>query len=410
MTNLDEASDWVKLFQNIITGVVGLWGFLNFCLVWVFGAFCVPWNRAKDDSLKGFYVSRQDLNPDIKAALETDDFRTVLVYGAKGSGKSTLITKHLQLKWAVIQVNYLPTDNLDTIADKIAKSCGITYIRMSPVSYITVMRILSWSLFCTPTIIFNVNENATKSTVDSALGAAKTLSYDQKSIYAPRIIVDMSLSRPAISANVSIEGNRIVPVKVGEFTRQQASSFLDHYLPNKLDEIKVQGRKNNNNNEETLKDVSREIILGYEDLNPEFLKNICVDLAKNLCPDEEAARKIIQKTISKKKSGFSLAWKTFSKLLSVELKKNLSADEVSGRLTTMVEEFVTKKCVSFLKICTFLDKEGSIVSSVTFEEFALWNSISGSPHLFDVDPFSVDIGVNGPLALNTLEEVLKKDS
>jgi len=230
----ESAYEWLRV-SNVALGVLSVlvFAFWDFLVIYSFAWVVLPFKRAESAIVVGKYVPRSGLDRLLNEALKDKRSFTVMVYGARSSGKSTLIKKNLQLRWAVLEVNIEPGDN---ISEKIALKSGMSRIKKDLANQDSLISMFRSCPIQRPVVILSLNNKATKETIDAVVSYAKTVSFDVRSTYGKgeaTVIIDLSSYRPAFSAGITQQSSRVIPLKIGPFETIEASNFLDDHLPSK---------------------------------------------------------------------------------------------------------------------------------------------------------------------------------
>jgi len=394
----ESAYEWLRV-SNVALGVLSVlvFAFWDFLVIYSFAWVVLPFKRAESAIVVGKYVPRSGLDRLLNEALKDKRSFTVMVYGARSSGKSTLIKKNLQLRWAVLEVNIEPGDN---ISEKIALKSGMSRIKKDLANQDSLISMFRSCPIQRPVVILSLNNKATKETIDAVVSYAKTVSFDVRSTYGKgeaTVIIDLSSYRPAFSAGITQQSSRVIPLKIGPFETIEASNYLDDHLPSKEKKWSA-----------TVKADIREAIIEVLDLHVNHLMAICKDLERKPCPDLNAAKLIIKCYATKQEAAKFSSWK-YIKLALTEyiVKWDVSKEQAAKAIQCLVSLFVEKQSLTLRALNNELKDLVGI--GVSEQQFATWNSDSGGTHVFDVDHFTHRISVNGKFALNALRRAKEKD-
>jgi len=400
-----SARSWLLSSLAGVTTVI----YLFWDQVWILflGLFLLPWKQVKTEISS--YVARKELNEHLKRELNDYSYRTVLVYGSRGSGKSTLIKKFLEGKWVAIDVDVKEGDD---VTERIALKLNTNK------EYCNSERLYNmchWCLWNDPFIVLSLDK-VSADTFRDIISYCKTMSYDKSTNVmkhsfrrTPRFVVDLSLSRPALSRGINPLPYRFIPIKVGELSLKDATSYL-----------KIRLEKFNTKDHTRLGEEMQKEIEKLKYYNILFLKNICDALDANVIPHIDAAKDIIKGSINAEVENYVGCWDAFSGAFLSYFKENdFSQKDALERLQTVgnmlidaflendgtIEKDGTLKVIDIVKVLRRPDEEGKFVP-VTSQVMSEWNARMDGNHLFDIDRIALTIGINGQLAFIALTQEL----
>lgn len=402
--------------------------FWNQIWIRIRGLFFLPFNQVISDIPSGIYVSRKDLNTEVETKLKDDLYRTVVLYGPRGSGKSTLIKKFLQGRRAAIQIDF---EEGDDTTQRIAEHIGMAKEFSSRARLSSMFR---WCLWQDPVVVLSLNNEVSAKTFGRILNYCKTMSYDKapdkknKFSYSgcPRFVVDVSLSRSALSNGISPLACRFLPVKVGDLNASEVSTYLEKRLDLKFKK----------GDDASFSRAIQKEIEALKCYNINFLQAVCGELCTKPCPHIDAAREIIEHESNDQVQNCSDCWATFrDNFEAYFLEKKILIKEVHKRLETFgnllldafAEHYNNGTTPSKRKknnddtegngkrkdgamytdyIITTLQKPDihGNTATMTAQRLSEWNARTDGIHMFDIDRIQGTIGLSGQFAFKALTQ------
>jgi len=338
-----------------------------------------------DDS----YVERPELEEEIKRALNYKESFTVLVYGEKGGGKTTLMKQCLKNRRGVVHFD------LDSMTTEEAKSDflnGIVErisIKGTNNSEYFLGAVFAWCIV-QPVIIIAVASKCSGDTLARVTTLARILSYDKKDKRHARIVVDVSGSRSVVEAGLRAEKERIYYVHVGSFSEKEAEAFIEPRLP----AIFTDQRRRSQ--------IAGSIASKF-DCIPTTLDKVCDYLAQ-VKVDTAVVDANIVGLFENEKERALLGYTIFQQKFERQTETTLNPD-------TWIKIFklLLKGSVKATKVCEMLKDgivEAKASSVVTHLDIALAN-LNSPYHPLRIDPFDVMISLSGKVVKAALKDILK---
>ena len=219
-------------------------------------------------------------------------------------------------------------------------------------------------------VVVSVEAQAKPTALRSLLHFCKAMSYNTKYV---RFVVDVSASRVALDTRTDFVKLRLGKVWVGPLTLPEAHSFLMKQLPTRWTDVQKQT-------------VSREVTskLGCVILE---LTEICKEFVDGMRTDD--ALNIVRKTHRAKKI------QAFNRL-----------KEFDSLVATKLGELPNTPPLPSLKKEDGLDEEGlgKLTGYLTFSGFTRLIEELGSPYIFEIDPFTEEVTLSGPVAKEAFVE------
>ena len=324
-------------------------------------------SRAKyvdNKPLPDYMLPRTDVMNSLSAALLSTTLNTVLVYGVRGSGKTTAIAKYMKARLGVRAWSLSSTKGDAAIIELNEKWAAMfrPWQKLEDMDFghqvckhiIASKRSL--------VLVISVEAEAEPGVLRNALQFCKMKSYNTGNL---RIVVDISSSRTAVALRTNLPSLRVTGVFVGPISKPEASILLDHKLP----ESWTAPRKN-----QTILEITDRLDL--------YLLNL-IDAVEGI------------------KAGMSVeqARAYVVDIYDVELTK---AEEVLKDFDKAVERKLLAEpyqpaCPSLKLENGGLDTAGiaALTTLIKFTDFAKLTTEIGSPHIFDIDPFTLRVSLNG---------------
>lgn len=321
-----------------------------------------------NNKLPDYMLPRKDVMTSLSEALSRSSLDTVLVYGARGSGKTTAITQCLRERVGVKAWSLTATKGDAAIAElheewramfrPWQRPEDINFEHQVCKSIIKSERSL--------VLIISVEADAEPAVLRNVLHFCKIKSYNTGNL---RIVVDISSSRTAVALQTNLRDLRVFGVFVGPVSKPEAVMLLDKNLP----DVWTGPRKNQ---------ISQEITERLE-LNLNDLVSVLDGIKEGMSVEQANAY-----VISEQKTELSKATRAltdFDRAIEVILRN----------------EPTQPQCPRLKLDSGGLDYTGisALTKMIGFTEFAKLNTDIGSPHIFEIDPFTVEVSINGRVML-----------
>ena len=237
--------------------------------------------------------------------------------------------------------------------------------------------------------MITVNYDALGASLRKLVQYSKGISYDEcGEKWQPRVIVEFSNSRAAISGGLTSSEYRIEPVEVGQFSREEALSFVSVKMPT------------------TLRDARRrrqlaENIVDQYDRKAVWLKDICERLKSITGGNPIDFENEIDNFWRAKVLDAQTCWETVQSKILEKL-----ADITPGDMSEQEQKEVIRNLKNLLNdkpVVHVTDALGAIngdrMRRVTFADLSEANAASDmGGHIFYINPFAAKIGWNGKAA------------
>mmetsp|Transcript_2416 Transcript_2416/g.5325 ORF Transcript_2416/g.5325 Transcript_2416/m.5325 type:complete len:352 (-) Transcript_2416:75-1130(-) len=323
------------------------------------------------------YIQRKSVEDEFKAALKHHLSPTVLVFGGRGNGKSTVIRNVLAKHDAVIEIN---AKNLDEVTEAICRE-----IHKSLPANVTSLKKALLASPVSATILVSVNFDTPGETLRQLVQYSKGISYDAaETHHQPRIILEISNSRAAIEGRLSEEEFRIKGVEVGPFSRGEALLFVTPRIPTCLED------------ERRRKQLAERIVEKY-DLKPTWLQEVCENLNCITSGDVKDFENAIDNHWASKVADAELNWEDVCTYIMERTKDLLSDEDQAEVIKDLKKKLNSKTVVRWDEIRQVMNSKGP--SKLLFSDFTKMNAkTEGTGHIFYIHPFKRHIGWNGKAA------------
>lgn len=315
-----------------------------------------------------FVLPRQDVMNSLNAGLNNLYFNTVLVYGERGSGKTTAIEWYLRKRLGVIQWTVLATEGPAATLELEDKWIRTFRQWMNPTDSDFELDVCSYitdSRKNPLVVVLSIDSDADPSVLRSVLHFCKKYSYNTQRV---RMIVDISSSHIAVAMQTDLRKLRISGVFVGGITQPEVNSLLENILPRTWTDPK--------------KHAVALAISDEFDFIVITLIGVCEGLVEGMSADDALAH--VNATYQELYSQARHRLEFFDKKLKMALNAipdgtkppppNLLQINPNGLNQAGMTELT--RLIGF-----------PTVASIVYEV--------GSPHIFSIDPFSERISLNG---------------
>ena len=328
-----------------------------------------------------YLLPRPAIRASLLAALDDVDFNTVLVYGQRGSGKTTIIEHALEQRLGVVYWTLAASDYAQTTSELQEKWT----IMFDPWRRLTdrefefdVCAAIIAKKGRALVVAVSVESDADPSVLRSVLHFCKTMSYNTQRV---RFVVDNSSSRVAVALRTDLKKLRISQVFVGCITKPQARSLLDKKLPENWTKPQKEA-------------VSLKITSKF-DLLLLTLIEVCKKMAEGMNAAEATAQ------VNAIYNGmFLLATK---RLKSFDVSVKLKLSELPGKPSAPN---------LFQENPEGLDEDalGELESLLSPPGFMSLVSDVGAPYIFSVDPFTERVFLSGKIMKQAFAEHYRKSN
>ena len=318
--------------------------------------------------LPDFVLPRQDVMSSLHGGLNDPDFNTVLVYGERGSGKTTAIEWNLRKRLGVFQWTVLATEGPAATVELEDKWIRIFRQWMKPEDSDFELDVCSYIVDSRENplvVVISIDSDADPSVLRSVLHFGKKYAYNTQRV---RMIVDISSSPIAVAMQTDLTKLRISGVFVGGVTQPEVNSLLENRLPRTWTD--------------PMKQVVALAISEQFDFVLLPLIEVCKGLVEGMSADDALAH--VSSTYQKlyKKARHRL------EDFDIKIKRELNA----------IPDGTKPPPPNLLQISpNGLSQAGmrELTRLIGFPAVASIVSEVGSPHIFSIDPFTESISLNG---------------
>jgi hypothetical protein len=316
-----------------------------------------------------YLLPRKPLNDSLLRSLEDPEFNTVLVYGVRGSGKTTAVVKALSAKRGVIEWSMSATDydsataemrqNWDDLFSRWRKSEDRDFDKI-------VCRAFAAKNEGIPlVVVVSVEAASNPYALESLLRFCKTKSYDYHLV---RFIVDVSSSRTALALKTDTSKLRLRNVFVQSLTQQEANLFLSKSLPEAWTKPRID-------------EISLAITMKTDCILLQLV-DVCTGLSEFMSTTEAKASVEDFHEAAKRMAKYHL------ENFNVSLTEKLSTLQGSPKAPKLIEGTPAK-----------LRQDGlsELIHLLGFSGFTSLVFESGSPYIFNIDPFNGKVSLNGKI-------------
>jgi energy-coupling factor transporter ATP-binding protein EcfA2 len=373
---------WLKLFAASFAIVSGL-GYRWFG---VHVAACRLWMRRIDKLAvsDGEYVKRPAVEALFTAALKSEDHETVLLYGQRGSGKTSFIRSALNGRRGVISIRISKKTNDEVTKEFIEEVSNKVDFFGSAQNRTFVEDVFS-ACPVRPVVVVSLEAKTTGEVLEAVLIMCKILSYDMPKKGSPRMIVDISSSRAAIDATMKLEDLRVIGVHVGHFSPPEALLYASERMPASL--IDTRRREK----------IARSVAAKF-DGRVLTLKKVCLAIRKGDPTDVDIIDGRIEAEREKVEKKALAGWDIFKEKLAVKLDNDYDVNAVEEVVRLLLQGPQDSSTIIDL-----LSRKSGDVQRLTRRDIGLFNADAGSPP-FNIDPFETVLSLSG----KAIESVLRK--
>jgi hypothetical protein len=364
---------WVKLVSALLAIVATL------AHKWVAvhaAAYYLALQRCREVVVHdGEFVKRPAIEGEFSAALIAKDYRTVLVYGQRGSGKTTFIYSALSGRRGFVSIKIdrkTGDDASKQLIDELSKSLHFFGTEQDS----NFVRDVFAACPVPTTVLVSIEAKCNGEVLESVLIMCKILSYERAllGLRAARFVVDLSASRAAIDASIQIADLRCAGVHVGYFSSAEALLYATERMPKSF---KDRTRRDS---------IARSVVEKFDE-RVLTLRQVCEAIKKGPPGDVAFAEATIEKEQEKEAARALSGWSVFCSSLVERLGRR--ADE---ELKEAVELLLTGP-QQFDNIINTLSRETDTVL-LTSRDLGLFNADAGF-HPLAIDPFETTLSLSG---------------
>lgn len=363
--------------------------------------------------VEGEFVNRGGLLEELKGALTIPDQSTVLLYGKRGGGKTSLIEHALKGRRGVIRISISKTRSHDDaqaeLIDKLSRKLHLRQADQSEEFIHDVFSLCAWYPFdpfvyfsrCwpfnkwfpdrditfwpEPIVVITLSAACEGEVLKGVATLAKELAYDSRHTKRPRMLIDIAGSRAAIQTGGSLESSRVIGIHVGDFLEEEASQYVFERIPESF--------QDNLRKKELAASVAEKL-----DCHVSALQKFCMELKKRKITDKDAFAVFLNAVFADEKSRALTAWSTFFENLEERVGvpvPSQNMENIARMLFQGPQEY--QKITDELKI-------RDAKSSVRRRDLAEANAGSDYIHPLAIHPFRTTVSLSGKAIKEALEE------
>ena len=336
------------------------------------------------DVSDGEFVKRPAIERKLSAALKTSPPETVLLYGPRGSGKTSMIHYALGGRRGVFSIRITKdthNDVCDEFIEKISRRLHLFGIQQDQYFVEDVFSASPRP----PIVVVTLDTRCTGEVLDAVVVMCKILSYEMsfQMTRTARFVVDLSSSRAAIDASLRLDDLRCVGVHVGYFSDTEALLYATQRAPESF--------KNPKRREKIA-----ESVVDCFDGRVLTLQTICRALQRGPPGDLDFIETTIKEEQQRLETLASGGWITFCDLLATKI--GIVLDKDARELEEAVKLLLTGPQPDY-KIISLLPGK----KAVTPRDIGRFNADTGY-HPLAIDPFDSTLSLSG----KPIEAVLRK--
>ena len=381
----DDTFFWVKLLTAVVALVA------TFAHRWIAvraAAYRLSFKRiAKAIVLDGPFVRRPSLEGELSAALKNEDSPTVLVYGPRGSGKTSFIHFALDGRAGVLAIDIYKKTH-DEAQDELISNVSKEVDMFSREQDQYFLRDVFAACPVPPVVVVTLEAKCKGEVLEGVLVMCKSLSYNKRFQRQPRFIIDLSGSRAAIEASIRLEDLRAVGVQVGHFSDPEALLYVTDRLPGSLKD--PQHRDS----------LARSVVQDF-DGRVLTLKKVCEAIRKEHPTDISIVEATIENEKRKEEKWAARGWWSFCSSLAEKFGAPVSNENLKQAVERLLEGPQDK-----LQIIGILSK-GSKDIVLSERDIGLFNADAGY-HPLAFDPFESTISLSGSAIKAVLSRKIDK--
>lgn len=179
----------------------------------------------------GDFVKRPDAQRELLTALASEYYKTVFVYGQRGSGKTSLIQHALQGEWGVLDIKVRALTGEAASTEFIAELSSELDIFSSPEKDKKFVQDVFAACWVSPVVVVSLEPRCTGEVLEAVLTMCKILCYERRFRTTARFVVNLSGSRAAIDSSIQLEDMRCAGVHVGHFSQGEALMYATERAP-----------------------------------------------------------------------------------------------------------------------------------------------------------------------------------
>mmetsp|Transcript_44171 Transcript_44171/g.106938 ORF Transcript_44171/g.106938 Transcript_44171/m.106938 type:complete len:390 (+) Transcript_44171:118-1287(+) len=237
--NIDETNDGFRLAMYVVSAITAVCSFfyfvrrLHFVRVY-FAARALTQNEyffLYSKESKAYQLPRPNVTKEIESLLGSNLWRTILIYGNRGVGKTTAISQwgRRRQRTAVLHWKIGKEEDADKLFEKLKKSCMSQWIPEIETEnddgfVVYVLRSMEPRLI----VVISINKLCTKDILEKVLQFCKDWGADMNLV---RFLVDMSSCWSAVDMDIGLQELRARGLHVPHLTLEEANSLVTENLP-----------------------------------------------------------------------------------------------------------------------------------------------------------------------------------
>ena len=362
----------VRFFSTLLAVVASLYALTYFRPVAILiSVWMLRMQKMEEPGIVGERLRRRNIEDTLLMALDDSMFSTVLVYGPRGSGKTTSIKLALRNMWSVVNISITtndpekaPEEFRTSLAEAIHSSFNGKYFFKS---------VFGRMKRDPPVIVVKMDSKSSGKVLTAVLLECKEYSYEQQ---CARVLIDLSVSRAALEVDVNLMDLRTLGVFVGELIEKEPVRYLSTRLATNLDS----------------KDHQELAQLAIDSVGGRILVLNQLSVSCKGLPTKNVIETAILDKKRQIEMDIKLSWSTFLVLLKKLTGENL---EVAPTMKKFLKDIPDFPQYGSAKLLTN--------GSLAFGDIVKASS-EVSHHPFLIDPFEKTIAFNGKNAETYLRE------
>lgn len=394
--NGDDAGEKTAFWLKVIVPLIPFLLMLKYSAISTgMAAIVLAFKKSMYDSVKGDFVAREAEESMLWSAIYDNDLSlTVLVFGDRGCGKTSMIQHMLKNRRGVMTVKIKNDNRARDVVGEATQQLHVLGNVQNRSFLEETFGWFSWFPWVSqPILVCQLEERCSASALEDVLVMAKTLSYGNRGRGHARILVEISGSRAAIELGGSfLAERRVQGVRVGDFNREEALEFLKSRMPENFSDLNRRVQL-----AERIVDKIERRAIWLE----EVAKLLGDDLKKRIKNDEPigvgTAEQVIDSYFNRMVDRSFNGWTSFFSKVDehVGIPVSASRQQELARVLLTKHKLTTNEFVSKLSDANHLKR-------LTGENIRVFNAVT-SAHPFHIDPFEEEVQVGGKFLAAALE-------
>lgn len=366
-------------------------------IVVVISGFVFALKTLPPPTLDGEFVERPKLKEAILKAASSRFSETVLIYGERGGGKTTLIQHAFKNRRGVMTISIGAPTQKEAQDEMIEEISSKLHIFNTPQKRNFIEQVFAMGFTSEPIVVVSLEAKCGGDTLEGVVTLSKILSYENRYKTHPRIVIDISGSRAAIESGLQFYKHRVIGVHVGPFLEQEALSYVTDRMPMSFEDP-------------LRRQAIASLVLEKFDWHVIKLQNICALLEAAQPTDPKEVEALVDRQIRLDKESAWAGWMSFRKNLEA-MANNLISEECWEKVAVLLleEEQQARVIIDRLHAEILQEKTSK---RLTPRDIGLANADASHRPLI-VDPFKTTVLLVGKAVATKLEEeykaVVRKD-